>query len=105
MLEKPWKRLELACRGRMNPSLPMIRFYPERKNGLSERKDPQSQSPDHEKTIVYGVLSLDGKQLFRQQNERFDSQTFIGYLDHVRKKFKKFSIFFVLISVCSTIPD
>ncbi len=46
----------------------------------------------HDKTIVYGVLSLDGKQLFRQY-ERFDSHSFIVYLEEVRKKFKKFVIF------------
>jgi len=44
------------------------------------------------KTIVYGVLSLDGKQLFRQ-NDKFDSQSFITYLKQVRKKFNKFIIF------------
>ena len=46
----------------------------------------------HEKTIVYGVLSLDGKQFFRQ-DDQFDSQSFISYLEQVRKKFKKFVIF------------
>ena len=43
----------------------------------------------HDKTIVYGALSLDGKQIFRQK-ERFDSQTFIAYLEEVKKKFMKF---------------
>ena len=44
----------------------------------------------HSKTIVFGVLSLNGKQLFRQY-ERFDShQSFIAYLEEARKKFKKF---------------
>ena len=46
----------------------------------------------HEKTIMYGVLSLDGKQLFRQ-DDKFDSQSFIDYLDQVKKKFNKFVIF------------
>lgn len=47
----------------------------------------------HEKTIVYGVLSLDGgKQLFRQ-DDKFDSQSFIKYLKQVKEKFKKFVIF------------
>ena len=46
----------------------------------------------HYKTIIYGVLSLDGKQLFRQY-ERFDSQSFIAYLEEIRKKFNKFIIF------------
>ena len=43
----------------------------------------------HSKTIVFGVLSLDGKQLFRQY-ERFYSHSFIAYIEQVRKKFKKF---------------
>ena len=34
----------------------------------------------HYKTIIYGVPSLDGKQLFRQY-KRFDSQSFIAYLE------------------------
>lgn len=42
---------------------------------------------------MYGVLSLDGKQLFRQQDDKFDSQSFIDYLDQVKKKFNKFVIF------------
>ena len=42
----------------------------------------------HEKTIIYGALSLDGKQFFRQ-HERFDSLSFIAYLEKVRKKFRK----------------
>jgi transposase len=46
----------------------------------------------HNKTILFGVLSTDGKQLFRQYN-RFDSHSFIRYLEQVRKKFKKFVIF------------
>jgi len=46
----------------------------------------------HSKTIIFGVLSLDGKQLFRQY-DRFDSLSFIAYLEEVRKKFKKFIIF------------
>lgn len=44
------------------------------------------------KTIIFGVISTDGKQLFRQY-DRFDSQTFIRYLEQVRKKFKKFILF------------
>jgi hypothetical protein len=46
----------------------------------------------HNKTIIFGILSMDGKQLFRQYT-RFDSHSFIRYLDEVRKKFKKFVIF------------
>lgn len=43
----------------------------------------------HDKTIVYGTLSLDGTQIFRQDT-KFDSQTFIAYLEVVKKKFNKF---------------
>ncbi len=46
----------------------------------------------HHKTIIYGVLSLDGKQLFRQY-KRFDSQSFIAYLEEIKKKFNKFIMF------------
>ncbi len=44
------------------------------------------------KTIVFGIISNDGKQLFRQY-DRFDSDSFIVYLEQVKKKFKKFIIF------------
>ncbi len=46
----------------------------------------------HYKTIIYGIPSLDGKQLFRQY-ERFDSQSFITYLEEIKKKFNKFIMF------------
>ncbi len=46
----------------------------------------------HSKTIVFGVLSLDGKQLFRQ-HDRFDSHSFIAYLEEARKRFKKSMMF------------
>lgn len=44
------------------------------------------------KTIVFGIISNDGKQLFRQY-ARFNSDSFIKYLEEVRKKFKKFVMF------------
>jgi transposase len=46
----------------------------------------------HSKTIIFGVLSLNGKLLFRQY-DRFDSHSFITHLEAVRKKFKKFIMF------------
>ena len=46
----------------------------------------------HSKTIIFGVLSLDGKQLFRQY-DRFDSHSFITYLEETRRRFKKFIMF------------
>ncbi len=57
---------------------------------IREKRPTVTITRSHDKTIVYGALSLDGKQLFRQ-NERFDSQTFVGYLDQLRKKFIIFS--------------
>lgn len=56
---------------------------------LKEKRPVVTVTGSHSKTIVFGILSLDGKQLFRQY-ERFDSQSFIAYLEEVRKKFKKF---------------
>jgi transposase len=46
----------------------------------------------HNKTIVFGALSKDDKQFFRQY-ARFNSDSFIRYLEQVKKKFKKFVIF------------
>ncbi len=54
---------------------------------VREKRPTVTATGSHEKTIVYGVLSLDGKQLFRQQDDRFDSQSFIVYMEQV-KKFK-----------------
>ena len=44
------------------------------------------------KTIVFGCLSLEGKQLFKQYDE-FNSITFIDYLKHVQKRFVGKSIY------------
>jgi Icc-related predicted phosphoesterase len=46
----------------------------------------------HDKTIIFGVLSNDGKHLFRQYDQ-FNSYSFIRYLDEVKKKFIKFVMF------------
>lgn len=56
---------------------------------IREKRPITTVTGSHEKTIVYGALSLDGKQLFRQ-DDKFDSQSFIEYLEQVKKKFKKF---------------
>jgi hypothetical protein len=56
---------------------------------LKEKRPVVTVPGSHSKTIVFGIPSLNGKQLFRQY-ERFDSQSFIAYLEEVRKKFKKF---------------
>ena len=60
---------------------------------IREKRPMVTVTGSHDKTIVYGVLSLDGKQLFRQQNKRFDGQSFLSYLHQVKKKFSKFIIF------------
>ena len=59
---------------------------------VKEKRPVVTVGGSHYKTIIYGVLSLDGKQLFRQY-ERFDSQSFIAYLEEIRKKFNKFILF------------
>ncbi len=59
---------------------------------LKEKRPIVTVIGSHSKTIVYGVLSLDGKQLFRQY-DRFDSHSFMAYLDEVKKKFNKFIMF------------
>lgn len=59
---------------------------------IREKRPLATVTGSHEKTIVYGVLSLDGKQLFRH-DDKFDSQSFLSYLDQVKKKFNKFIIF------------
>jgi transposase len=41
---------------------------------------------------LFGTLSLDGRQLFRQYN-RFNEDTFLSYLKKVKRKFHKFIIF------------
>jgi DDE superfamily endonuclease len=57
-----------------------------------KKTDSYSHRGSHSKTIIFGLLSMDGKQLFRQYN-RFDSHSFIRYLEKVKKKFKRFIIF------------
>src|SRR5215212_2342658 len=47
----------------------------------------------HNKTIIFGVISSEGKQQLFRQYVRFDSHSFITSLEEVRKKFKKFVIF------------
>jgi hypothetical protein len=59
---------------------------------IRDKRPMATVTRSHEKTIVYGVQSLDGKKLFRQ-DDKFDSQSFIDYLDQVKKKFNKFVIF------------
>ncbi len=46
----------------------------------------------HRKTCVFGALSLDGRQLFRQTQE-IDHQEFIRFLNTLKRKFKKILLF------------
>ena len=59
---------------------------------VKEKRPVVTVAGSHYKTIIYSILSLDGKQLFRQY-EKFDSQSFIAYLEEIRKKFNKFILF------------
>ena len=56
---------------------------------IKEKRPMVTVTGSHDKTIVYVVLSLEGKQLFRQK-DKFDSQSFIDYLEQAKEKFKKF---------------
>jgi len=46
----------------------------------------------HQKTCVFGTLCMDGRQFFRQY-ESFNQYTFLDYLKHVQKKFRKIILF------------
>jgi transposase len=60
---------------------------------ISKEKRPVvTVTGSHSKTIVFEALSLDGKQLFRQHG-RFDSHSFITYLEETRRRSKKFIMF------------
>jgi transposase len=64
-----------------------------RKKWISADKRPiVTVTGSRKKTIVFGSLSLDGKQLFRQY-DKFDSNTFVDYLKQVQKRFGKIVIF------------
>ncbi len=67
-------------------------LYIKRKWIVREKRPIVAITGSHNKTIVFGVLSNDGKQLFRQYAQ-FDSLSFIRYLEEVRKNFKKFVMF------------
>ncbi len=68
-------------------------IYVRRKWIVRQKRPIVTITDPHNKTIIFRVLSKYGKQLFRQQYDRFDSHSFITYLEEVRKKFKKFVIF------------
>jgi transposase len=47
----------------------------------------------HKKSFVFGSLSLDGRQLFRQFDE-MNSKTFLQYLKCLKRKYRKFVYFY-----------
>ena len=64
-----------------------------RKKWISAGKRPVvTVTGSRRKTIVFGCLSKDGKQLFKQYDE-FNSITFVDYLKQVQKRFGKIVIF------------
>ena len=46
----------------------------------------------HKKTCVFGAITLDGRQLFRQY-DTFDQYSFISYLRELKAKFHKLILF------------
>ena len=46
----------------------------------------------HKHSCIFGAISLEGKQLFRQY-DRFNGDTFLDYLDKIHTKFKKCYLF------------
>ena len=58
---------------------------------VREKRPIVTVTGSHSKSVIFGVISRDGKQLFRQY-DRFDGHSFITYLEQVRKKFKNYHI-------------
>jgi hypothetical protein len=46
----------------------------------------------HQHSVLYGALSLDGGQLFRQYDD-FDGKTFFNYLKRIHRKFPRCILF------------
>jgi transposase len=49
-------------------------------------------SGSHGNTVVFGAISLDGRQLFRQY-KTFNGETFLDYLKKLHRHYKKFYLF------------
>ena len=49
-------------------------------------------SGSHGNTVVFGAISLDGTQIFRQY-EKFNGETFLDYLKKVHRKFESLYLF------------
>ncbi|MFB5600895.1 MAG: transposase, partial [Nitrososphaeraceae archaeon] len=68
-------------------------YVVKRKKWISAEKRPVvTVNGCSKKTIVFGCLSIDGKQLFLQY-DKFNSSTSVDYLKHVQNKFGKCIIF------------
>jgi hypothetical protein len=64
-----------------------------KKKWISKDKRPVVKvTGSRNKTIIFGCLSIEGKQLFRQY-KKFDSSIFVDYLKHVKNRFGKFVMF------------
>ena len=76
----------------MNPYLYMI-IQSEKKKWISAGKRPiVTVTGSRKRTIVFGCLSTDGRQLFLQY-DKFNSSKFVDYLKQVQKRFGKIVIF------------
>ena len=47
----------------------------------------------HQKTCVFGTITLDGRQLLFRQYKTFDQYSFISYLGELKRKFHKLILF------------
>jgi transposase len=46
----------------------------------------------HDRTVIFGAVSIDGEQLFRQY-ETFDGENFLDFLKKVHRKFRHLYLF------------
>ena len=60
-------------------------MYIKRKWISREKRPIVTVTGSHNKTIIFGIISNESKQLFRQY-DRFDRNSFIRYLEEVKKK-------------------
>jgi hypothetical protein len=76
-----------------------------RKKWISENKRPivTVTVDSRKRTIVFGSLSLDGKQLFKQY-DKFNNNTLVDYLKQVQKRFVGKCIIFVDRAKDLTVP-
>jgi DDE superfamily endonuclease len=64
-----------------------------KKKWISKDKRPVVKvTGSRNKTIIFGCLSIEGKQLFRQY-KKFDSTIFVDYLKQLQERFGKCIVF------------